>query len=259
MGKGELESLLSKYNSEMGLATIVIAIGIFGDYIARFLFDREKRSRREWISTTVFFACILGGTLGGYWFGEKLSQTSSKLQRLSDGEVATAQRDAEQAKAQAAASDLARVQLEKSMEWRHLTPEQVKSLCAAIPRTLDNRWVNIGADTDLEAQRYASEFASVWRKCTESSEHPFVKVPEFPPPKVQFGVWVKFGREETLDHPDQNSVAENFAMRRGLARSIARTLKSSGVDIAGVDNGGGVLEIHIGPRKPPALEAPAIP
>lgn len=66
MTKLELESLLKAYNSRMGWATIAVAIGIFGEYIAHFVFSKEKKGLAEWIWTIVFAVLVVGGVVGEY-------------------------------------------------------------------------------------------------------------------------------------------------------------------------------------------------
>lgn len=122
MGKLELEALLSKYNSEMGWATIAVAMGIFGEYISHFAFSRdEKRSRAEWICTVLFAVFVLGGVVGEWRFGEALSDTTGKLQRIADKEVSDARE-------LAATEGLKRVELENRIldvfGPRRITEEQ---------------------------------------------------------------------------------------------------------------------------------------
>jgi len=88
MGKTELEKLLSAYNWWMGISTIAVAVGILGEYVAHFIFEKEPRRRTETAFTIVFGVLVLGGVAGEYIFGSRLSETANALQQLSDQEVA---------------------------------------------------------------------------------------------------------------------------------------------------------------------------
>jgi len=99
MDKSTLEHLLSSYNWWMGLSTVTVAIGILGEYIAHFIFEEDvRRNKREMAVSVLFGVLVLGGVVGEYIFGKKLSQASEQLQEIADGEVAQANRDAARAR-----------------------------------------------------------------------------------------------------------------------------------------------------------------
>jgi outer membrane murein-binding lipoprotein Lpp len=135
MDKNVLEQLLSSYNWWMGLSTIAVAIGILGEYVAHFIFEEEaRRNRLQMIVSVLFGVLVLGGVVGEYLFGKKLSQVSEQLQQVADAEVAQfnreaaqARRDAETAKGdaakaneRAAKNETESAQLRKEAEAEHL-------------------------------------------------------------------------------------------------------------------------------------------
>jgi hypothetical protein len=133
MSKSELASLLAKYNSRMGLATIAVAIGILGEYIAHFVFAKEKKSKMEWVCTVLFALLVVGGVSGEYWYGKQLSETVDSLQRLSDGEVANANKNASEADEGAKKVEAASKGLDKQISE---AKAQVASANAASPLPL---------------------------------------------------------------------------------------------------------------------------
>jgi hypothetical protein len=95
MDKTTLERLLSSYNWWMGLSTVAVAIGILGEYVAHFVFEEDaRRNKREMAVSVLFGVLVLGGVVGEYIFGKKLSQVSEQLQQIADTEVAQANKDA---------------------------------------------------------------------------------------------------------------------------------------------------------------------
>lgn len=102
MDNSVLEELLDKDNWLMGLSTIAVAIGIFGEYVVHFAF--ERRNRDNWFTTTftlLFGAFVLGGVVGEYIFGSRLSQVSKQIQLNAYAQVAELQKDAANARKEA--------------------------------------------------------------------------------------------------------------------------------------------------------------
>jgi hypothetical protein len=94
MDKTALEHLLSSYNWWMEASTVAVAVGILGEYVAHFVFEKEaRRNRLEMIVSIIFGVFVLGGVVGEWIVGSKLSQASDKLQRIADTEVAQSNRD----------------------------------------------------------------------------------------------------------------------------------------------------------------------
>jgi hypothetical protein len=95
MDKTVLEHFLSSYNWWMGVSTIAVAVGILGEYVAHFVFEEEaRRNRREMAVSILFGVLVLGGVVGEYIFGKKLTLVSEQLQQIADTEVAQANKDA---------------------------------------------------------------------------------------------------------------------------------------------------------------------
>lgn len=110
MDKIGLEHLLSSYNWWMAASTVAVAVGILGEYVAHFVFEKEaRRNRLEMTVSIIFGVFVLGGVVGEWIFGTKLSQASEQLQSIADTEVAqsnldaaTARKDAEVTRKQSA-------------------------------------------------------------------------------------------------------------------------------------------------------------
>lgn len=99
MDKNALEQLLSSYNWWMGVSTVAVAAGILGEYVAHFVFEKEARRNRLEMGISIFFGVlVLGGVVGEYVFGKKLSQLSEQIQQVADKQVAQANLDAAQAR-----------------------------------------------------------------------------------------------------------------------------------------------------------------
>jgi hypothetical protein len=95
MDKTALEHLLSSYNWWMGVSTVAVALGILGEYVAHFIFEKEaRRNRLEMGISILFGAFVLGGVVGEYIFGKRLTQVAEQLQQIADNEVAQSNRDA---------------------------------------------------------------------------------------------------------------------------------------------------------------------
>jgi hypothetical protein len=108
MDKTALEHLLSSYNGWMGISTIAVAVGILGEYVAHFIFEEDaRRNKREMAVSILFGVLVLGGVVGEYIFGKKLTQVSEQLQHIADVEVAQSNKDAAAARKDA---DFARTQ-----------------------------------------------------------------------------------------------------------------------------------------------------
>ncbi len=99
MEKNSLEQLLSSYNWWMGVSTVAVAVGILGEYVTHFVFEKEARRNKWQVGVSVLFGVlVLGGVVGEYIFGKKLSQVSEQLQRIADTEVAQANKEAAEAR-----------------------------------------------------------------------------------------------------------------------------------------------------------------
>ena len=101
--KEQLEAAISWANTWSGRSTLLLVIGILGEYVVPpFLDDKNWRTK----ATKVIFALFVVLGIGGeYVFSSKISQGAGELQRLSDGELKQAQKDAAAAYQKAADAD----------------------------------------------------------------------------------------------------------------------------------------------------------
>lgn len=105
MDHAGLERMLSTTNWWTNLWLVVGAIGVFGEYVLRFL--SEKRNRESKVKKTVsllFAAMVLCGVFGGYIFGRRLSKESGITQSRAEAEMAHAKQEVQQARSEAARS-----------------------------------------------------------------------------------------------------------------------------------------------------------
>ncbi|MGA2369978.1 MAG: hypothetical protein ABSG11_04870 [Candidatus Korobacteraceae bacterium] len=106
------------------------------------------------------------------------------------------EREAAGLRKEAEAERLARVKIEKQLEWRHLTPEQVKLIRGALPPLPSNLTVVVSHFIgDFEGQEYADEIASAL------AESGWVSTPKaiFPvESREPDGVWIRLGQLESL-------------------------------------------------------------
>lgn len=145
----------------MGLSTVAVAIGILGEYIAHFVFEKEARENRLEMSISILFGVlVLGGVVGEYIFGEKLSQASKQLQRIADSEVAQANKDAAEARKDAEVA-------QKNTEGFHL------QIAQANDRAAKNEREAAQLRKDAEDERTARvkiEAAVGWRSLDEKEK-----------------------------------------------------------------------------------------
>jgi hypothetical protein len=135
MGKTVLEQLLSSYNWWMGLSTVAVAVGILGEYVSHFIFEEEaRRNKREMAVSILFGVLVLGGVVGEYIFGKKLSQVSEQLQQIADTEVAQANKDAAAARKDA---ELARTQSAATYERAALAEQHAAQENARAAKALE--------------------------------------------------------------------------------------------------------------------------
>jgi|SRR5271156_808327 len=103
MDNNVLEHLLSSYNWWLEISTVGVALGILGEYVAHFVFGKEaRRNRLEMAISILCGVLVLGGVVGEWIFGSKLSQVSEQLQGIADTEVAMANTQAEAAHGESA-------------------------------------------------------------------------------------------------------------------------------------------------------------
>jgi hypothetical protein len=139
-----------------------------------------------------------------------INQSSQANERAS-----LANERASKAEEHAAALDLARVQIEKSMEWRHLSKEAKNALCTILPPpTQEVQVMVVTLFEDPEPRQYALEFADAIGACFHMpTRGPMGAVTSWPSP-MKFGVWIEFPPGDAH-----------------LASSLRLALERNGVDI----------------------------
>jgi hypothetical protein len=84
MTKAELEAAIALANTWSGRSTLILAIGILGEYVG-LPFLENKRWHKH---AKVFFAIlVVAGIVGEYEFSSQIAQNAFELQRISDGEL----------------------------------------------------------------------------------------------------------------------------------------------------------------------------
>lgn len=128
--------------------------------------------------------------------------------------VAIADERASKAEEHAAELDLARVEIEKSMEWRHLSKGAKNVLCTILPPpTQEVQVMVVTLLEDPEPRQYALEFADTIGACFHMpTRGPMAAVTSWPSP-MKFGVWIEFPPGDAH-----------------LAGSLSLALKRNGVD-----------------------------
>jgi hypothetical protein len=112
--KEQLEATISWANTWSGRSTLLLAVGILGEYaILPFLDEKKWWNKRAKYAFALF---VLLGIVGEYGFSSKISQSAGELQRLSDGELTVAQSNAATAsqKATDAETQLASMKVQAS-------------------------------------------------------------------------------------------------------------------------------------------------
>ena len=87
MTKDELEAAISGANIWSGRSTLVLAVGILGEYaILPFL------EKRRWykLAKILFAAMVVAGIVGEYKFSSQIAQSAGELQRMSDADLGDA-------------------------------------------------------------------------------------------------------------------------------------------------------------------------
>jgi hypothetical protein len=266
-----LEKSSSSLDGWLNFWTILVVVGVAVELVVLLSeythdwseFKRGTIHSPERPSVLIFGLGFLGagmvaiGVAGEFRVHVKAGKIESDMRSASRELVALADREAKDAGDRAAKADLARVQLEASMMWRHLSKKQAEAFCSSIPKNLVNKAVVTSSSQDSESWRYAVEFNDALRRCTVSAGlEPSGGVGNsFWGADVVFGVRVRFRAHFTIDDPRSEDVESNPAKRKALAISISKALEASGIKVAGVsEDGRGVIDLYVGPRVPPGGE-----
>jgi hypothetical protein len=83
MTKEQLEALLKSENLWAGRSTLILVIGILGEYVLLPLLDKkEKQPRSNILVKAVFALLVVAGIGGEYWFSSKIAEHALELQTL---------------------------------------------------------------------------------------------------------------------------------------------------------------------------------
>jgi len=249
MTKEILEELLRQENSWAGRSTIILVIGILGEYVLPLFFNENNERRQSRWKRVLSIGCgilVVAGISGEYHFGSRISQTANQIQILSDQEVskagerasnadreaARARRDAEttrmsgerlqldvaNANARAERERLARVKIEALLGARHLDRYQKEQIASRLAR-----YSGIAVDVfvlDQEGDPAEEEAINFGMDIVDALGKP-MKVSGYAGSHCLsssvFGVFI--------------SAPQDLSKERYAAGDIAQALKAAGVDV----------------------------
>jgi hypothetical protein len=134
MTKEELEAAIKLDNLWSGRSTLVLAIGILGEYVALpFLKGGHK------LAKTFFAVLVVAGIVGEYEFSSFISQHAEDLQRISDKELTAAIDTAGKAVERASKSDEHAKQLDIDLEAEKQKTARIQGEAYAARLALENR------------------------------------------------------------------------------------------------------------------------
>jgi hypothetical protein len=225
-----LEQSWSSLDWWLNFWTIVVVIGVAVELIVLITeYTHEWRDFKRGIihapekpSLIIFGLGFLGagmvaiGVAGEFRIHVKAGKIETDMRNDTRQLVAIANERASKAEEHAAALDLARVQIEKSMEWRHLSKGAKDALCTILPPpTQDVQVMVVTLLEDPEPRQYAIQFADTIGACFHMpTRGPMGAVSSWPSP-MKFGVWIEFPPGDAH-----------------LGSSLHSALKRNGVDIA---------------------------
>jgi hypothetical protein len=91
MTKEDLDALLRHDNLWAERSTLILGIGIFGEYVLPLFFDESKKSLKKVALKVACGSLVVIGLAGEYWYPARISRTALQLQLLSDQKVADAE------------------------------------------------------------------------------------------------------------------------------------------------------------------------
>jgi hypothetical protein len=219
-----LETSLDSIESWLTVSTVLVVIGLIIEYwhpLKDFIEALHKRPPFPWKESMEIVGGVLVtiGVAGELWFQSRASNLETLIRSDSHQIEAFLKKEVDDAQRDAAELNLARVQIEQSMEWRHLPKGAAKELCASLPpQTTKSETVAITVMHDPEPAQFATEIADAIGGCLML---PSLKSLQRGP-MLDLGSWsfpIRFG--VYLEFPDSDS---------GLAKSVAAILKKHGID-----------------------------
>jgi hypothetical protein len=229
-----------KHSGEAG--TLIVILGVTGELVADLWYEERKKTHRA-ISGLSTLILILGLVIELYSNGRVSAlsdEITAALASTNERESASLKRQAAILIKQAEDERMARVQLEKEVAWRHISPKEAEAIRSAIPAHLTGFKIEVRhLLSDPEAARYASEIADALRPILDvdgsfGELEPWGKIPQ------GVGLYVR-----SMDIPG--------------AVEIQRALKAGGVDAPGallsqaahLESKSGIL-IFVWPKPAPA-------
>jgi hypothetical protein len=209
MDKNALEQLMSSYNWWMGAATIAVAVGILGEYLTHFIFEKEaRRNKLQVVLTILFGVAVLGGVVGEFLCGHKLSQVSDELQRIADKEVADANLQIAQANERAAKAERELLGERQHTANRDIVPEDQSAISKELKAFAGQR-----AEIDLfpvnfEGRWVADQIGNILLNAKWDIPPVVVKMLSKPPDTMVQGVLVR----STGDNKSKAAAAELYRL-----------------------------------------------
>jgi len=122
---------------------------------------------------------------------------------------------------------MALAELQKSVQWRHLSDAQKKGICAGLSPTMPSGvFAPLG---DAEADNFARELVIAIAVC-RTGRAPATALPSLPIEPLYeapiFGLWIRVGKAPT----------ETFAARMRDANKLKHTLEGIGVPVEGISH-----------------------
>ena len=213
------------------LVIIIEFVHDWKDFRRRIIHSPDKPSIFRFAFGFIGAALVAIGVAGELHIHVHAGKTESDMRSKSRELVAIIEKDAQEAGERASKADLARIQLEKSMEWRHLPDKARSAFCVLPPPTADVDVAVITLVEDLEPKRYATEIADAIAACS-GTQRRMLALSEWPYP-TRSGIWIDFPARD-----------------RKLAQDLQASLLKNGVQISGISDFQR-RAIFVGPRPLP--------
>ena len=245
MLKDELEAIIKSDNIWAGRSTLVLALGILGEYVVLPFFDDARTTGKRPLKI-LFAVLVVAGIVGEYEFSSRIARSADKLQQISDQELTDATMNAGAAIERASKADerafknekeaarltklaederTARVKIEAKVAWRHLTDEQQREIASELGRRFTGTqglslWFSTG---DTESSVFGGDIAKALIAVKNFSVQPPASI-------LTMRESGKFG--DPVRPPDTGVQVQSTMHEpsRQLAAAIVKELTSRGFD-----------------------------